>query len=450
MIYDLIITSIDSIETFGTLSVRHLDDFHNCLNALIPAQNSHFLNKIMPNYRSDFSFWNLDWLNPRKNIQMMGMGQVVSIPNISKCFIKQVSILNRGELLLLIPDKRIIQMIEPGTKNIYTVYEWSENENLIDMAVIKDRIYVLDLAGKRIALIKKEVQNTNKFKISTFWSIQEHKLLKNSRVAVYCDEKNNANKVYITPVNDNEILLLDIDDDSSKYSISTQSLKFEIDKKQTNSKQKIGSEIHLCLDDVKESLIITDTQNNRILEADCKTGMAEVICGTEHLDKSKNVISKDGLAPFRVGLNSPKSTVIYRPSKLISLGYLCSTSKKIIESDKTGVKPRTLIIADSGNNRILKLIELPRTHYLAASSNQRKVFTLLGGGKYPIERFSSSIDDNFKGYKIDEPIGLAVSAIGELLVWKKNISILTLLRPATAFTDLKIYKGSLKNNLQDS
>ena len=245
-------------------------------------------------------------------------------------------------------------------------------------------------------------------------------------------------------------LALETYDNSSEYNISTKKLKLKFAKKDSNSKQKIGSEISICCDDVNESLIITDTQNHRIVEADCKTGIAKVICGTGHLEKHKNVVvSKDGLAPHRVTLNSPRAVAIYRPSKLISSGYLSKASREILKSDATGVRPRTLIISDSGNHRILKLIELPKTYLLSASSMQRKVFTLLGGGNHPIEMFNF-LKENLNNYKIDEPVGLTISARGELLIWKRNVPILTLLRPVTAVADLNIYTGSLNNSLQDS
>lgn len=86
----------------------------------------------MSRYRSDFSFWNLDWLELRGKPNIKG--QVISIPNNSYRLVKQISILNRGDLLLFIPDKRIIQILEPNSKSITSAYEWNENENLIDMA----------------------------------------------------------------------------------------------------------------------------------------------------------------------------------------------------------------------------------------------------------------------------------------------------------------------------
>lgn len=400
----------------------------------------------MSHYRSDFSLWNLDWLELRGKTNVNG--QVISIPNNSYRSVKQISILDRGDILLLIPDKRVIQIIESGSNRITTAYEWNEDEDLIDMTVAENKIYVIDAACKRISLLEKEKQNTNRFKTSVFWSIQEYELSNNSHIVV-SHGNNNKNKAYVFPTNHNKILSLDIDSVSSKCTMSIQDLKLKFDKKDSNLKQKIGSEINVCLDDVNWSLIITDTQNHRIFEVDCKTGVAEIICGTGHLEKSNNVVSKDGLSPHRIALSYPRAVAIYRPSELISSEYLSRTSRKILESDETRVRPRTLIISDSGNNRVLKLIELPKTHLLSASSKQRKVFTLLGEGKYPIEMFNSS-KENLKSYKIDEPVGLIVSARGELLVWKKNIPILTLLRPVTAVADLKIYTGSLTNSLQDS
>ncbi|MDJ0904353.1 MAG: hypothetical protein QNJ55_36785 [Xenococcus sp. MO_188.B8] len=485
----------------------------------------------MPRQRSDFNFWNLDWLELRGKPNTQG--QILPIPYKNSYSIKQAAILHSGKIIILKPNEHIIQTIESNYKDVTTAYKWEKNENLIDvadfgydfyllaitkllsrkdcrehpifsikqlylsakrpffqgfypldkkqklggcisgmlpdcrilafyfhtliqqhhfidMAVVGNKVYVLDLLRKTISELEEEnKKDIARFKISASWSLQEYQLSEFSLIAVasYKDERQNV--AYVVSVNKGEIVSVVLDRYSEGVNTKTQSLQLNFAKKLSDTKRKIGSEIYLCTDDRNETLIVTDTKNHRILEVNCKTGVAEIICGTGRPEKPKDAESKEGVAASRAGLNTPCAVAIYRPAELISQGLLTKTSREILESDETGVRPRTILISDSGNNRILKLIELPKTHLLFASSGQRKVFTLLGGGEQPIE-FVSPSKENLQDYRIKEPVGLTVSVRGELFIWKKSTPMFTLLRPVTAATDLQVFSKARKFNLEDS
>ena len=86
-----------------------------------------------------------------------------------------------------------------------TAYEWDKSEDLIDVAVVKDQIYVLDLASREISLLEREKQDKSTFNKIAFWSLKEYEISSHSRIAVFYDENSNFRKVYITLANGNEI-----------------------------------------------------------------------------------------------------------------------------------------------------------------------------------------------------------------------------------------------------
>lgn len=371
----------------------------------------------MPSERFDSNFWNLDYLEFRRGTPDRD-GVVFNLLNsATRPSVKKAAILNNGKIIILKSEENVIQTIQalPSSKEILTIYQWGEDANLIDMSVVNDQIYLLDFYQQKIIQIEKVGDNSEDFHQVYSWSLSDSKLSEYSQMAIIYSNDLLENIAYVTLSSGEHIMVVPLSKNSENEKLQNHKIALNFVSKVPRNQQSLGNEVYICADDRNKTLIISDTENHRILEVDYQTGDTKVICGTGRSGSPKPKESKQGVAPLRANLNTPKGLALYRPAQVISLGLLSEPSRNILKSDSTGVRPRTIWISDSGNNRIIKLIELPKTDLLPASSGLCKAFTFLGGGKEPIVKITigSKITD-FRFYQIDQPIGLAVSEMGEL------------------------------------
>jgi len=103
------------------------------------------MKKIGP--RFDKFFWNLDWLDLRGKINAIGDVDFVPLKT-HLGLVGSVAVLQSGMIVLQRPEACILQGIDPkSSEKVHTLYDWKYNNDLIDMTVINNDIYLID--GRR-------------------------------------------------------------------------------------------------------------------------------------------------------------------------------------------------------------------------------------------------------------------------------------------------------------
>jgi len=379
--------------------------------------------------RSDLDCWNLDGLEFFRKPTSKGSIQVTNIK-------EDISGLNRMEILskadqfgvtivlCLRSKSRVIQRVEirRDSNKISNNHTWETNTQFVDMAIDEDRLFgLIRHNDKHYIKMYRVIPDRLLSQQDWEWSIGPHYLTELSRIRITSLKKSKI--AYVGPCRDG--LFLSIELDSGQVT----PLKAHF----PNGEPGLGPELDFCVDPESHSLFIADTGHHRVVEVNCSTGLTKTICGV-----GRPGDAREGELATRAALNSPRSIALYRHRALIRQGLLDSQSISFIQSDPDGVKPRTLLVADSANFPVKKIVDLAFFASQALSlPDEPFLYTLLGSGqnlKGKPQKISDKHRQDLRQLPISPPTDLLIDSEGDLLIYSRSSQTNILLRPSTAMS----------------
>jgi hypothetical protein len=402
----------------------------------------------MAKYKPEFNlkYWNLYGLKPDIK-DPTGKFQFVSIPRTLSSDepwkppaelgeVNRIATLfniglNRSTLLLLRKSDRLLQGLDPGSGYGTRLLEWDKKSSM-EMTVSDDHLYLLNQMEKKI-----ECYQELRGKLNSLgqWPVNHKGININSQIAV--SQAGRRRVAYVGPVNGKNFLVIPLTEAGE-----AQELEVTI----PSSVSSLGQEVRICVDERKQSLVVADKYHHRVLEIDCATGQATIICGTGRPGKSAQ-----GEIASRAPLKLPGAVQVYRQVDMIDIVFIHPESRSILSYDQMKVRPRVILVADSGNLSVKVIAELPM---IAAESlelpSDPLLYTLIGSGNSPgggLPKPQGQYKENLPMYPITEPYDMALTSEGELLIACKLVNSIIFLRPATALCEASVQaKPSLKNN----
>lgn len=375
--------------------------------------------------RFDINYWNLDGLKLYAEIKPDGA--IITFP-ISKihgptrriaCIYSKF--LKASLILLLRGEGRVLQSINSITGNEFEL-KLGKNRTIVDITTVEPHLYLLDEQQQEI--VRLEV-GPKEFHHSENWVVKLGEVSSSTRMAIVGSQSEGF-IAYICSGGESRILAVALDKKRD-----TREVKIKI----SSGQQTLGAEIHLCADPKKNTLLVSDTMNHRILEVDCTTGQAEVLSGTNTPGQAgERQIANEAK------LHSPRGIGIYRHGELIRNIGFDTTSEIIIK-----LNPRTILVADSNNFCVKKIINFPllatEMFYWPSSP---LLYTLIGTGrelqskgKYPdLDKFQR---EDLRKYCIPKPIDIVITKLGEVVICFEGFNPLVLLRPATVSGEIVSY-----------
>jgi hypothetical protein len=389
--------------------------------------------------RYDLNCWNLDALEFWQASNASGKILIHKI-NDDLGYVKRVAIManqyldKSSQILLLRPEARVIQSIDSNSTNAKNHHIWKRNEEFFDITTNADFLYVLARQDANYFIIRYRVSIDRLLPLER-WMIDSPLLTSSSRIYVTTLSKESIT-AHIGPCKDNQFLIVELNNPTS-----IRELRVDL----VDEKIPLGQDLDFYLDSLKDTLVIADTQHHRIIEADCKTGKADIICGA---GQPGNALEE--AVARRAPLHSPRGVAVYRPKELIEPHLLNTQSKTFLNSDER-TRPRTILIADSGNFRIKKLVELP---FIASEqlslSDEPFIYTLIGSGKEVRgnpPKFTEAHKTDLRQYPISEPSALSISKSGEVLIYCRSNQTLLLLKPSTAMSPVLVRRESQQTDI---
>jgi hypothetical protein len=383
--------------------------------------------------RRDTDYWNLDALEFWKSGKIKGTADIRVInDNLGRvgriAFLPKPSNSRSSDLLLIRPEAGIIQRIPLSDSEKITEIH-NDDKELIDIAGHENHLYVLTRQDDKFVVTQYRA-NPARLLPNKKWFVETNQLLPTSRIRITSGQQSKL--AFIGPCRDGHMLSVELSD-----SLVTRDLFIRIG----DGEVKLDPEIDFCIDSRKGTLIITDTRRHRVLEADFHSGAARIICGG---DKAGDAAEEE--VARRAALNYPKAVVIYRPAELVREALLSQRSLSFLRDVAYPWKPRTILVADAGNFKVKKFVELAgiAAHGLAAST-EPFLYTLLGSGKESTDkapRFPKKNVVDLRQCSIPEPTALTVSDFGELVIGCRSNRVLICLRPASALSDEKVAQVS--------
>jgi hypothetical protein len=374
------------------------------------------------NILTDINFWNFDYLIPRSKLIINGRVDFINL-NANR-IIKKIAQLSDRHIVIQSLNPQTIETIHPNKFTISSVLSWNDEEQISDMSVIGNSIYVIDkLKNSIVKFINNtekvnyyfdniEFSSSDKFCVQNFHSISSpfcYVLLQKSREIVYAImSESKANKKLVFR---NAIFLDDY---------------------------LLGKEIYFCIDNRNKSFLISDTDNHRVIEINIDT---KKIINT--FGKGKPGRSLEGANATEALLNKPRGIDLYRHNDIINANYISEPSLEFLRSSPNGIRPRTIVIADSGNNSVKRIIDFHIDHKKPQFSNRFEIFTLLGSGESPPTQTVTQKDrqnEILNKIRIHKPIDISISSLGELVLFTENYRYIIALRPASALADHMKFK----------
>lgn len=383
--------------------------------------------------RFDMNYWNLDGLKIRKRGLKGKIPTTIHIDD-GKGPIKRMCVQpfagSMDKVLLLRPKGMMIQsFILDNPRNISKLRTWS-NKDYVDMSLCGEFLVLLDRVQQRIEsyYIAKD-----KLDLHKVWDVSALGVLPTSRIVVDQSEDQSdipPQMAYLGGCREGRLFHLILDE-----VLKVSRIEPEISA-QPNT---LGNELSLCLDDANGSLIVSDTNNHRIVEIKLANRKAEVLCGT-----GSPGVAQEGESPLHANLTSPRAVTVYRHSDFIDEAQLDDDTKGIFDYDK--VRPRAIIFVDSGHPSIKKLVEYPVMAEIHEIPPEPAVFTLLSGPTSAVDP-KVLLDPerkhrDLRQYPVVKPIDLATTQDGELLVCSETPPSLLFLRPASSQPEKNVQNNS--------
>jgi len=292
------------------------------------------------------------------------------------------------------------------------------NETLIDLTVVQNSIYGYE--GKSRSIIRFEFRQDT-IVAEERWALgrqaPSHSLV---RLAVSRPTPQRPPTAYLAPTSAGGILAV-------KLANPPEIRHLAAPVESTSLKEGV----HICADARNNTLFVTEPTAQRISEMNCDTGESTLVW----TPTSPAALDSLGerYSPQRA---RPTAVAVYRTRRLIDKGILKPNSRSLLASDPSRVKPRTLLIADSGNFCIWKLVQLPPSDLLLDLANKNQLLAFLGSGIQPqAERNyhpTANEEENLRRYQLPRPLEISLSQFGDVLIRSDPEYPMILLRPATA------------------
>lgn len=389
--------------------------------------------------RYDVDFWNLDGLAPREDLQGKGELKILAVDGGLE-EVRRVRVLYdpkeyKESILILRPNWGVVQEINPlqdpsESKHARTVLVFRDPHSnvtntldVVDFATFAGSVYLLNRRHQSIHQLN---MVNGRLQPIRSWQIDSEYILDKSEIEV--SSQSGQIMAYIGPCRDGVFLVLKL-----STSLQMKILKLKV----PEGVAAPGKALSFCVDELTHSLIVADTMQHRILEVDCDTGNARIICGTGERGETK----KQSIATLS-RLNLPRSVALYRPGKFVDKGKLADRSRTFLDFSEDKAHPRIIFIADSGNYLVKKLVELNSVVARELSlPREPLVYNFVGSGekqKGDLRPAESKAKKNLNSYSILKPFNVYVSELGDLFVVCPSSAFLMLLRPATASADRAI------------
>jgi hypothetical protein len=369
------------------------------------------MGKAKPRY--DLHFWNLDFLD---YVKLQPLGELRPIyppqPDANDC----ISLLGTGEVIILSQKKKVLAILRPDTYQWIELTRFAEHENLIDMAVGQESVYFYE--ASRGAIIRIGISDA-KIVAEQRWILGKQNQHPFARLAVSRPSPEHAALAYLAPTSDGGILAVELTDSPTIKHLPP-----------PEGSSGLDSNVHICVDARNRTLLVTEPAAKRVTEMNYESG-ASAICWTP---TTPTLIGSLG-EHYDVKRSVPRSVAIYRTRRLIPQALIKLNSRDVLTSDPTKVRPRTLLIADSGNFCIWKLVQLPFSPLLLDLAGKNQMLAFLGSGNRPELTQSAPRphqEENLRKYHLPPPRDIGVSYFGEILVRSEPEYAMLLLRPATA------------------
>jgi len=393
--------------------------------------------------RSDLSYWNLDalelWARHKVDGILEKKNVSARINDVSRMAVIKLDAEGDNHILWLKPSARTIERLSLKSMEITRHHAWAAQELFIDLtmdqsvdAVVKENwLYALVRSNQKYYIRRYRVI-ANALLPYPEILIDSQDLLPGSRLKVGTSRRGTT-RAYLSIPGKNQFASIDL---ASK---KTESLTVQM----PENYGALSSEIDFCIDTWKDTLVVADSVHHCVVEIDCKSGKAQVICGT----------GSPGNAPEqtvaeKAQLNSPSSVAIYRPNEVVPDKHLTDPSRVFLTMDPDRIRPRTILVADSGNLRIKKIVELPfDVSYLLGVQDESFIYTLIGSGsesgaKFP--RVTPQHKADLRSYPIPKPSKLLTTRSGELIVYFRAEQTFLVLKPASAL-EMKAREGASKD-----
>ncbi len=363
---------------------------------------------------SDISFWNLDWLALRGTPKTDGEAILIHL-NPRFGLVKQTRMSASGVAFVLYADG-VVESIDHRMERRTTAYIYDPSEGIVDMVLDDDYVFFISV---NTSVVSQHRLSTPIDRPLATWELP-CQVPSSARLAILHKTGEGAN-VFVGPLHDGSFLSLRLGD-RQEHKTWTSILPAV--------SPSISPTAGVEVDARTATLIVADSEHRRILELDPSSGRVEILCGPG----SKRTIEMDSLAD---ALQTPRAAVVYRAQDLIPFELLSNNSREILRTDSSGRLPRTILIADAKDNRVKKFVELPNAPRLVSLANSRILLPFLGSGSKPQREVPPRFSESLSCYPICAPLGLSISAAGELLVQTQGRYLL-LLRPSTAIKGLTL------------
>ena len=386
--------------------------------------------------RCDVDFWNLEGLAPREDLKGKGKLEILAVEGGLEN-VKRVRVLfdpkeRKESILVMRPEWDVVQEVKAESKFARNVLvfrgsdsTFNANLDFVDMATLEGSVYLLN---KRHSSIHQLNMVNGKLQPIRSWQIEPKYIEDNSKIEV--SSRNRQLTAYIGPCRNGVFLIVTLG-----ASVQMRVLPITV----PEGVPLPGRELSFCVDVISHTLIIADTLLHRILEVDCETGVAKVICGTGERGETRKETN-----PTQAKLDLPRSVAVYRPAKFVDLGKLDNLSRTVLDFSDDGWYPRIIFIADSGNYSVKKLVELNSVVAERLSLPREPVLhNFVGSGekqKGDLRLPENKAKKNLRNYPILKPFHVYVSELGDLFVICPSSAYLILLRPATASADRAIHE----------
>jgi hypothetical protein len=379
--------------------------------------------------RTDVSFWNLDALefaekpNAEGSIERKTVTE--DIGDVAMAALKLQA--EGGNYILWLRSTGALQKLDLQKMEITALHVREDTQDkFIDLTMDQSLLYTLVKAGDKYYIRKYKVITNALLPRKTDpdpneWLIDSDQVTRESRLKV-ATAPDHTTKAYVSIPGKSQFLFIDLA--TEQTSILNVGMPVNAG--------TLGREIDFCIDARKETLVVADTLHHRIVEIDCKTGTAQVICGNGRPGNAPEETTARGAQ-----LNSPTSVAIYRPNEMIQVERdLSLMSLTLLRTDPARIKPRTILVADAGNFRIKKIVDLP---FVAGQqshlSDEPFIYTLIGSGsdqRGPSPKVKSKHKQDLRTYPMPRPSTLLTTRSGELIIYFQSQKGFLFLKPSTS------------------
>jgi hypothetical protein len=323
-----------------------------------------------------------------------------------------------------------------SSNDIYSISPWGHHTRIlshdadgtiIDFEVLGHEMHLLDATHSTILIpsSNSKVPKANRLPVSVAMS---------AKLVV---ERKMYPSIFVGPTKEGQIIVLNSSDGAGLTAVRLLTIR---DANGNIVRLQPGAEF--CLEPRGHSgstptLLVPDPNRSRILEVDSFTGQAIRTIG--------DASTPDPAFPD-LRFDSPIAITVFRPEGSGLKDFLDSNSKKIIETGHRSL-PRTILVADHGAGRIVKLVEMPDSIQIPTSLQGGATTPLIGTGDPPLdeeEEFQSAPDRDLSQIAIPAPTSLKLSEQGELLVQTTSQTFFILLTPQTAIPENIEYHTSLQ------